>query len=294
MAKFVCGSRTGFKAAAAAITLIFLAFGAKELIAGPFGSLQLAYHATFGNGSLKSGLDTLGVGDLILSDSAVPDTNPAWIPGNGEMLLAVTRPNVPVTGPVAAGVFALPVDFGPGSVVGMKASFIEPKGPHGAGERWAATVGGRTGGVNDLFSESRTVASLQVNGATARLNVVGASPPVNLPNMPQEMYDAIFDPVNPKPFTMEILLDRQTGVGRATLQVEAMKISTTFNSGPFPADSGPSITAIGPTIANANANGQRVSVRLRDFQVFTRGAAAENRPSDCPKEFGCRRWTTSD
>ncbi|HSM54453.1 MAG TPA: hypothetical protein VK839_09775, partial [Erythrobacter sp.] len=156
------------------------------------------------------------------------------------------------------------------------------------------TLGARTGGASDLAAEVRTVATLQVRGAGARLNVVGASPSVNMSNMPQAMYDAIFDPDNPKPFTIRMLINRKTGIGHASITVKGMTTETDFQSGPFPASSGPDITAIGPTVANARSVGERVSVRLRDFKIFIEGPAANSGfADDCPADFGCRRFPKS-
>jgi len=276
------------------VTSVLLIGSAVTVAAGPFEKLQLAYHATFGNGSLDSGVDTLGVGELVLSDADVDGSDPEWTPSNGEYLLEVTRPEGPVVGPVAAGIFAVPLVFGTNAVVGAEATFIQPTGPHDSAAQWAVTVGARTGGEKDLASELRTVATVTVRGSTARLNVVGASPSVNMPNMPQAMYDAIFDPDDPKPFTIRLLINRKTGIGHASITVKGMTSETTFQSGPFPAGSGPDITAIGPTIANARSVGQRVSVRLRDFKIFTEGAAANSIfADDCPADFGCRRWPKS-
>lgn len=231
--------------------------------------LQLVYHATFGNGSLDSGVDPLGIGSLKEGDSQIPNSNPTWTAEKGTITLGVTRPTGTITGPVSAGIFATPVSFDQGSVFGLRATFVAPVGPHGLGNVWAVGVGARTGDEDDLFAETRTVATFQVRANGARLNAVGASSPANHPNVPQDVYDAIFDPVDPQPFTLELLIDRQSGAGEVRLKVADWETAYDFQPAAFLANSGPSITAVGVSLAIANAPGESASVRARDFQIFS-------------------------
>lgn len=288
-------SKTMLSFVATAGAFATLALAMPDVSTSPIDKLQLVYHATFGNGSLDSGVDPLGLGKLALGDSQIPGSAPAWTAMNGAYIIEITRPNGPVNGIVSTGIFAVPVDFDSNAVVGAEATFVAPSGPHTNNARWATTVSARTGGVADLGPELRNAAALQVNGNTARLNVVGASPSVNLPSMPQEMYDAIFDPVNPQPFTLKLLINRQSGVGKASLTVMNMSVSTQFQSGPFPAGSGPTITALGVSVANATAAGERVTVSVRDFKIFTSFRPENTGIADsCPSDFGCRKWPTFD
>jgi hypothetical protein len=110
---------------------------------------------------------------------------------------------------------------------------------------------------------------LQVRANAARLNVVGAAQPLNLANMPQQVYDAIFDPIEPQPFTLEILVDRVAGTGEAMLKVGDWVVSAPFKSAVFQAASGPAITAAGVSIAVASGAGETATVRVDDFQIFT-------------------------
>ena len=83
--------------------------------------------------------------------------------------------------------------------------------------------------------------------------------------MPQDVYDALF---GGSPFTLELLIDRVTGVGNATLHVGGFGVSRAFTYAAFTSTGGPTITAIGPTLAIANGPGKSASVRVLDFQVF--------------------------
>jgi hypothetical protein len=270
---------------------LVLLLTASSLLAEPFNGLQQVYHATFGNGSLQSGVDHLSLGDLKTGDSQVAASNPTWIAEEGGIRLGITRPAVQIAGPVSAGLFATPTDFAQGTIVGLRATFVAPNGPHASGNFWAATVGVRTGDRNDLAPELRTAATMQVRGTGARLNVVGAQVTPTISNVPQEVYDAIFDPVDPQPFTLELLVDRVTGNSLARLLVGDRVFEHNFQSAAFQADSGPAITAVGPSIAIGNGPGQSASVRVTDFTIFTTKVGNPNELADpCPADLGCRQW----
>lgn len=264
---------------------------AAPVSASRFDDLQLVYHATFANGSLGSRIDSLKLGPLKFGDTGQDGINASWSAVSGDYVVAVTRPaTLTSSGAAATGIFAAPVNFDVGSVVGLRATFVAPVGPHNSSDIWAVALIVRPGGINPLIDFPRAAATLQVRGTTARLNTPGASTPANLPFLPQELYDAIFSPTDPQPFTMELLVDRRTGRGEAALKVGDTVYSHQFEYQDFRADSGPAITNVGANIAIANAPDQRASVRIRDIQIFSTKPGAPSNLSDplCPTEFGCR------
>jgi hypothetical protein len=261
-----------------------------------FEDLQLVYHATFANGSLESAVDPLNIGVLQLGNSGEAGIDHSWVPSKGDYLVTLTRP-ASLTGPaVLAGIDATPVNFNVGSVVGLRGTFIAPTGPHNSTDIWAIALAVAPGGANPLVLNPSASATFQVRGAGARFNTPGASVPANLPNVPQSVFDAIFDPVDPQPFILELLVDRKTGRGEASLKVGEAVFSRTYEFAVFKADSGPAITDVGVHIGIINSSGQPVSVRIRDFQIFTskQGSDAGSDDSLCPSEFGCRLVPTTE
>jgi hypothetical protein len=259
--------------------------------AQPADQLRLGYLATFANGSFNPVIDQVGFGPMQTGDSQVPDIDASWTPQGAEMVLEVTRPATATGGPVAVGVFATPVNFGPGTVFEEHATYIKPAGPHQTGNIWAATVEARTGGNEDLDSETRIAATLQVRGTALRLNALGAAVPTRI-DLPQDVYDEIFSPTDPQPFTLELLVDRVSGSGRVSLKIDDRIFSRDANFPAFAANSGSVITAVGPTLAIASASGQTASVHLREFRMFlpSSGSSASATAS-CPDgwaEFNCR------
>jgi hypothetical protein len=252
--------------------------------------LQLVYHATFANGSLESGVDTRNIGALTFGNSGEPGINPSWTATQGDYLITFTRPSSLTGQAVVVGIDATPVNFDVGSVVGLRGTFVAPVGPHNSADVWAIVVGASTGGSNPIIFNPSVGATLQIRGAGARFNTPGASVPATLPDLPQEIYDAIFNPIDPQPFTLELLIDRNTGRGEASLKVGQAVFSRTYEFAVFKADSGPAITAVGARAAIINSSGQPVSVRVRDFQIFTskRNSDTASGNTACPPEFGCR------
>ena len=184
--------------------------------------------------------------------------------------MSVTRPTTLLSGVVSSGLFATNVNFEQGSLLGLQATFVAPVGPSSGG--WAAgALNARTGDESDLAGEIRVNATLNVRaGGTARLNVPFGAVSQTFIDVPAPVYAAIFRPDNPEPFTLQLLVDRRTGNGRASLRVGDFPIlSRSFQLSQFQSHSGPAISAVGPTIANANASGQTVSVHLRDFRIYT-------------------------
>ena len=251
-----------------------------------FEDLQLVYHATFANGSLESPRDPLNIGPLSFDNSGEAGINPSWTPGQGDYRFTVTRPTN-LTGPpfVRAG-FDADVNFDVGSVVGLRATYVAPVGPHNGTDVWAVVVNVETGGANPVGA----AASLQIRGATARFNTPGATV-AQSQLVTSDDYDAIFRSIEPQPFTLELLVDRVTGRGEASLKIGAELYSRTYEFAVFRADSGPPIGAVGADVAIINSSGQASSVRIRDFQIFTskRNSDAVTDDPLCPPEFGCRK-----
>ncbi len=258
--------------------------------ADSFAGLSLEYHVDFTQGTLNPVLDLPGIGPMKLGSTNTSGSNPSWTFENGGLTLGLTQP---ATGDlVSAGVFATGVDFGPGSILGLRATFVAPTGPHADGTIWAVAVGARTGGGDDLATEVRGAATLQSRGSTARMNAVDISvPPPPVPLAP-DVFNSIYSPTGPTPFTLDLIVDRVSGTGYESLYVgDDVIFSRNFTFADFRADGGPSITAVGPSIAIASAPGQSASVRLLDFQVYSTPDSAEGiLPIAGLFLFCARRW----
>ena len=251
--------------------------GLPEVIRGIPGStatasteLQLAYQASFPNGSLDSSIDKLGIGPMLPGDTGIENSNPIIEKRPGELFLSISRP-VDLSPDLipAMGVWATPVDFGPGTVSRIRATYIAPVGPMPGGG-FAIGINAKTGNQDDLPTDTRIAVTVNVRpGFVVRLNVpFGATAPTAMP-LPQEAKDAIFSARDPQPFTIELTMDRVEGTGLAKLTVADQVYSLEFTLRDFRADDGPAITALGPGLAvNSNAPGQTVSVRLRDFRIY--------------------------
>jgi hypothetical protein len=99
--------------------------------------------------------------------------------------------------------------------------------------------------------------------------VVGATAPANQLNLAQPIYDSIFDPNNPEPFTLYLLVNRATGNGTAKLTVGSYTTSVDFLLADFQPNAGPPITAVGPSIAVSNGPGRSASITVRDFWIYS-------------------------
>lgn len=250
-----------------------------EVIRGIPGSeataeMRLAYLATFPNGSLEPAVDKLDFKKMQVGPTLIPDTYPTFIPLRGEVLLGITRPVglAPDLIP-SQSIWVTPVDFGPGSVSRIRATFIAPIGPFATTGGFAIGLVAKIGDKDDL-GESEPKIAVTVN---ARPNQVtrfqvpfGSAEPRNMV-LPQAVRDAIYSPTDPQPFTIDLTIDRKEGTGTAQLTV----MDQVFSLEPFPladflADGGPTISAVGPGIAvNSNAPGQTASVHVRDFRIYT-------------------------
>jgi hypothetical protein len=240
------------------------------LSAATFADTTLVYNASFGGDSFQPSVDKLEIGALKAGDTEIAGTNPAATPDKGEVVLSITRPAGLASGVVvSSGLFATGLNFDQGSVVGLQATFIRPAGPKSGG--WAAAaLNARTGDESDLGGETRVNVTVNVRAdGTARLNVPFGATSQTFVAVPAPVYDAIFRPNDPEPFTLQLLVDRVTGNGRASMKVGDFPVlSRSFQLAEFQANSGPAITVLGPTIANANATGQTVSVHVRDFRIY--------------------------
>ena len=251
--------------------------------------LQLGYFATFANGSLEPSVDRVGFGAMQQGHSQDAGNFPSWTPTGGDLALEVTRPADLVGGVASVGVFATEeVNFGPGTIFEARATFFNPDGPHGSTDIWAFVVGARTGDNDDLFTDTRVGVSLQVRGTSLRFNSPGGGPGTDLP---PEVYNEIFSLTDPQPFTLELLVDRINGAGKVSIKVGDRVFSRNVTFAAFPANSGPAITAVGPSLGIVSAPGQTASVQLREFRISLPSSSSTDAAETCTEEwagFNCR------
>ena len=233
--------------------------------------LQLAYLASFPNGSLEPALDKLNAGPMVPGDPLIPGSNPTVSAAPGGIEVSIHRPiglspdDIP-----SESVFA-PVEFGPGSVVRIRTTFIAPVGPYATTGGFAIGLGARTGGKDDLPGETKVFATVNVRpNQVVRFQVPFGSIEPRSTTLPQEVKDAIFSETDPQPFTIEMTIDRKLGKGTVKLMVIDQVFTLEFTLADFVADGGPVITAVGPGIAvNSNGPGQTASVQIREFRIYT-------------------------
>lgn len=232
--------------------------------------LRLSYQASFPNGSLESSVDKLNVGPMQSGDTGIPGSNPTIEKRPGEIFISITRPvDLSPDLTPAMGLWATPVDFGPGSVSRISATFIAPVGPLPGGG-FAIGINAKTGDKNDLSTDTRIAVTVNVRpDFVVRFGVpFGSVEPARVP-LPQAVKDAMFSTTDPQPFTIEATIDRKLGKGTAKLMVIDQVFTVPFVLSEFLADGGPAITAVGPGLAvNPNAPGQTASVHVRDFRIF--------------------------
>lgn len=208
-----------------------------------------------------------------MGDTLVPNSNPTATPLPGELLISITRPvNLSPDLIVSNSAWATPVNFGPGSVSHISATFRAPVGPLATGG-FAMGLVAKTGGKDDLAADPRIAVTINVRpNALVRLNVPFGSASPTAMVLPVAVRNEIFAAVAPKPFTIDLTIDRVSGKGTAQLTVGNDVFSLPFVLTDFLASSGPAITAMGAGIAvNANGPGQTASVRLRDFRIYRGG-----------------------
>lgn len=232
--------------------------------------LRLAYLASFPSGSLEPSVDKLNAGPMVPGDPLIPGSNPTVSAAPGEVVVSIHRPlglspdDIP-----AESLWATPVNFGPGSVVRISATFRAPVGPLPGGG-FAVGLIGRTGAKDDLATETKIATTINVRpGFLVRLNVPFGSTATTNMVLPQAVKEAIFSTTDPQPFTLSLTIDRIHGTGKSQLKVGDQVFSLSFVLSDFLADGGPPITAVGAGIAvNANGPGQTASVHVRDFRIF--------------------------
>jgi hypothetical protein len=182
--------------------------------------LRLAYQASFPNGSLKSSVDKLNVGPMQLGDTLIPDSNPTFEKGTGDIVLGITRPvSLSPDLVVAQSAWATHLNFGPGSVLRIRATFIAPVGPLPGGG-FAIGLGAKIGGRDDLADEPRIFTTINMRpGFLARLNVPFGAVETTNTVLPPEIKNLMFSATDPQPFTLELTIDRTNGTGQAKLTV---------------------------------------------------------------------------
>ena len=233
--------------------------------------VQLAYLASFPNGSLTPALDKLNAGPMVPGDPLIPGSNPTVSAVPGGVAVSVHRPIGLSPDEIPAESIFAPVEFGPGTVVRLRATFIAPVGPYATTGGFAIGVGARIGGKDDLPLEPRVFVTVNARpNQLVRFQVpFGSVEPTNTV-LPQAVKDAIYSTTDPQPFTIELTIDRKLGTGTAKLMVIDQVFSLSFTLADFRADGGPTITAVGPGIAvNSNAPGQTASVKIREFRIYT-------------------------
>ena len=247
-----------------------------EIIRGIPGSTSvteqpLAYLATFPNGTLQPSIDRLEAGPMQPGDTLIPDSNPTFAPLNGEYLVGITRPaDLSPDLVSAAGLWATPVNFGPGSILRLRATFIAPIGPLPGGG-FAMGLVAKVGNKDDLQGEPNIGVTVNVlPGFRVRFGAsVGSAAPARV-FLPDAVKEAIFSSTDPVPFTMELTVDRTNDTATGKLTVGDQVFTVPFVPSHFLANSGPVITAAGPGIAvNSNAPGETASVRVREFRIYT-------------------------
>lgn len=236
--------------------------------------LNVAYLATFPNNSLNPSLDKLNAGPMVPGDPLIPDSDPTVSGAAGEVILSIHRPIGLSPDEIPSESIFAPVDFGPGSIVRISATFIAPVGPYSTTGGFAIGLGGRTGGKDDLASETRVFTTVNVRpNQVVRLQVpFGAVETTNMV-LPQDVKDAIFSTTDPQPFTVELTINRRDGTGTVKLTaIDQVFTLPSFHLADFLADGGPTITQVGAGIAvNSNGPGQSASVHIREFRIYTNG-----------------------
>jgi hypothetical protein len=231
--------------------------------------LKMVYHATFPGGSLNCFIDAIHSTPQPLEegDAQVAGETTTFTPGTQGLVLGLTAPSaVPDDATPSVGLFSTGLAYGPGSFFLVRATFIRPSGPFG-GKAWAVALNARTGDKNDLGTDTRLNVTVRFKKGAATLNVFEAGELLKSDVVPASAYDSIV--TSPQPFTLELLVNRITGKGAATLTAagaDPQRLS--FSLSRFGAKSGPVIQAVGPSLANCCNPGVPVSVEVTDFQIW--------------------------
>lgn len=239
-------------------------------------ALKLAYHAIFPGGSLNCFMDRIHSTPQppLQGDGQVAGQASSYTAGTQGILLRLTTPDPipPIPGDPgntqtsSVGLFSTGLSFGPGSFFSARATFVRPNGPFG-GKSWAVALNARTGGKDDLGTETRLNMTVRFKGGAATLNAFEAGDPRGSVPIPTSTYNAIVN--SSQPFTLELMVSRITGKGAAVLTTAgADPLYLKFALSTFGSASGPTISAVGPALANCCAAGKTASVELTDFQIL--------------------------
>jgi hypothetical protein len=232
--------------------------------------LQVVYQTSLANGSLNPSIDKLSLGAIQEGDTGIPDSNPTFASVPGALLVGVTRPvDLPPDVIPAVGLWTTGVNFGPGSISRVRATYIAPVGPLPGGG-FAIGLNAKTGNKDDLATDTRIAVTVNVRpGFLVRFGVAFGSVDPARVVLPDDVKNAMFSTTDPQPFTIDLTIDRVHGTATAKLTVIDQVFTVPFVLSDFLADGGPAITAVGPGIAvNSNAPGQTASVRVRDFRIY--------------------------
>ena len=241
-------------------------------------ALKLAYHAIFPGGSLNCFMDRIHSTPqaLLRGDGQVAGQTSSSTVGTQGIVLHLTTPDpIPLipgdpegnTQTSSLGLFSTGLSFGPGTFFSTRATFVRPNGPFG-GKSWAVALNARTGDEDDLGTETRLNMTVRFKAGAATLNAFEAGDSRGSVPVPTTTYGAIVS--SSQPFTLELMVSRITGKGAAILTTAgAVPLYLKFTLSTFGSTSGPTISTIGPALANCCAAGKTASVELTDFQVLT-------------------------
>lgn len=174
----------------------------------------------------------------------------------------------------SVGLFSTGLDYGPGAVFSVRATFRRPKGPHlpptpEYSNAWAVGVAARTGDLEDSALQTRLTATFRVRNDIAVLNVQGINETLSLDDIQIDptMYEKIFSDVSPQFFSIELFVNRSAGAGKAILTAGTYSKTVPFTMKDFLKDSGPTVQVVGATLANCCAPGETAKVEVTDFQI---------------------------
>jgi hypothetical protein len=246
-----------------------------SLITGLIAQSQIVYHAWFPNGSLECGYVDYIHGTrqpMKYGDGRVADTTGILFGAapSGALAMGLTAPNPiqPDTTP-SVGVFSTDLNFGSGRVFTTQATFRALDGPRLPGNGWAVGVAARTGDENDLESDTRLAVVFRIlEDKGAVLRVLEADDRLDQRPVDDGVVASIFNRTSPQPFTLKLVVDRQTGKGAASLTAGSYVLEFPFEMKTFLATSGPPITTIGASVANCCAPGRTVYAEVSDFQIL--------------------------
>jgi hypothetical protein len=109
-----------------------------------------------------------------------------------------------------------------------------------------------------------------MRGPEARLNGPGLDPGLGLKNLDPVIYNRLFKQNLAVEFTLEFVVDRTTGKGKATLKVAGATVATGESDlADFKATSGPVIATVGAGVVIARGQGKSASVQIREFKIYS-------------------------